>query len=274
LIPPRPLGEFIWEPFNHKEQAILLACDDSNFAKQETGLQASPPPIKSDEAAGVSVQNHLHHPNADASATIGSTVISIDGLCLVFNACPNPNIFQHYFGIEFHHEDHSYIQAISSYEFVRCFGFTDHITYRLSHSTYKYAMDAAMPAHTLAWLLEQAHLHLLYLCDSNSEIFSSNQFAAPSATIQAFVNGAIGVCLPSCKRWIQAYSNNTEMSAIQDLILNLPKINSTTLNAVNFNYRAPLWQCHIVIEDGLLIYHKPMRGGSSYTCLQLVPLEF
>ncbi len=152
----------------------MLACDDSNFAKQETGLQASPPLIKLDEAAGVSVQYHLHRPNADALATIGSAVISIDGLCPVFNASPNPNIFLHYFGIEFHHEDHSYIQAISSYKFVHCFGFTDHITYRLSHSTYKYAMDAAMPARTLAWLLEQAHLHLLYLRDSDSEIFSPN----------------------------------------------------------------------------------------------------
>ncbi len=146
LIPPRPLGKFIWEPFNRKEHAILLACDDSDFAKQETGLQASPQPIKLDEAAGVSIQYHLHSPNADASATIGSAVISIDGLCPVFNACPNPSIFQHYFGIEFHHEDHSYIRAISSYEFVCCFGFTDHITYSLSHSTYKYAMDSAMPA--------------------------------------------------------------------------------------------------------------------------------
>jgi hypothetical protein len=197
-----------------------------------------------------------------------------DGLCPVFNACPTTNIFQHYFGIEFHDEDHSYVCAISSYKFVRCFGFTDHITYCLSHPTYKYAMDAVMPGRTSAWLLEQAHSHLLYIPDANSEIFLSNQFAAPAATIQAFVNGAIGVCLPSHEWWIQAYSNDTEMSAIWDLILNSSKINSTTLNAVNFNYCAPLRQSHIVIEDGFLIYHEPIRGGSSYTCLQLVPSEF
>jgi hypothetical protein len=135
-------------------------------------------------------------------------------------------------------------------------------------------MDAAMPARTSAWLLEQVHSHLSYLRDANSEIFLPNQFAAPAATIQAFVNGAIGVCLPSRERWIQAYSDDTEMSAIRDLILNPSKINSSTLNAVNFNYRAPLWQSQIVIEDGLLIYREPMRGGSSFTCLQLVPAEF
>jgi hypothetical protein len=159
LVPPRPLGEFIWEPFNRKEHAILLACDDRDFAKQDTGLQASIPSIKSDEVAGVSVRYHLHSPNADALVTLGSEFISLDGLRPVFNACPNPNIFQHYFGIEFHDEDHCYVRAISPYEFVRCFGFIDQITYRLSHSTYKYAMDAAMPARTSAWLLEQVHLH-------------------------------------------------------------------------------------------------------------------
>ncbi len=63
------------------------------------------------------------------------------------------------------------------------------------------------------------------------------------------------------------------MSAICNLVLNPSKINSCTLNAVNHNYHALFWQSQIVIEDGLLIYHKPMRGGSSYTCLQLVQSE-
>jgi hypothetical protein len=58
-------------------------------------------------------------------------------------------------------------------------------------------MDAAMPGRTLAWLFEQAHSHLSYIRDTNSEIFLPNQFAAPAATIQAFVNGTIGVRLPS-----------------------------------------------------------------------------
>jgi hypothetical protein len=141
--------------------------------------------------------------------------------------------FQHYFGIEFHHDSHTYVRAISSHEFVRCFGFINQLTYRLSHPTYLYAMDAVMPGSTLAWLLEQAHSHLLYIRDANSEIFLPNQFAAPAATIQAFVNGAIDVCLPSHECWIQA------LSAIWDLVLNPSKINPTTLIVVNFNYRTP-----------------------------------
>ncbi len=101
LVPPRPLGKFIWEPFDRKEHAILLACDDSNFAKHDTCLQALTPSIKSDEVAGLSVRYHLHCSNADALVTLGSEVKSLDGLCPVFTACPNPNIFQHYLVLSF-----------------------------------------------------------------------------------------------------------------------------------------------------------------------------
>jgi hypothetical protein len=98
------------------------------------------------------------------------------------------------------------------------------ITYCLSHFTYKYALDAAMPAHTLAWLLEQVHLHLLYLRDTNSEIFFPNQFATPAATIWAFINGAIGVHLPSRECWIQAYSNDAEWVPSATSCSILPKL--------------------------------------------------
>ena len=114
----------------------------------------------------------------------------------------------------------------------------------------------------------------MYLRDANSELFSPNQFAAPAASIQAFVNGAIGIRLPSRDRWITAYSNDNEMSTIRDLIVNPSKINNTTLNTVNHNYRAALRQSQVVIEDDMLIFWEPVRGGSSYTRLQLVPAEF
>jgi hypothetical protein len=135
VITPCPLSEFIWEPFNRKEHAISLARDDSNFARQDTHLQASNPTPTHEGSTGISVQYRLHRPNTDALVTPGSEVISINGLCPEFNACLNSNIFQHYFGVEFHHKSHTYVRAISSYEFVNCFGFIDHLTYQLSHST-------------------------------------------------------------------------------------------------------------------------------------------
>jgi hypothetical protein len=109
---------------------------------------------------------------------------------------------------------------------------------------------------------------------SNCKIFSPNQFAAPAATIQAFVNGAIGIWLPSHEKWVQAYSYNSEMSIIRDLILNPSKINTATLNTVNYNFRAPLCQSLIFIENRMLFFKEPICGGSSYSCLQLLPQEF
>ncbi len=31
LVPPHPLGEFIWEAFNRPEHALSLACEDVDF---------------------------------------------------------------------------------------------------------------------------------------------------------------------------------------------------------------------------------------------------
>jgi hypothetical protein len=115
-----------------------------------------------------------------------------------------------------------------------------------------------MPTHTSAWLFEQVHAHLVYLRDSNCTIFSPNQFATSAATIRAFVNGTIGVWLPLHEKWVQAYSDDSEMSIICNLILNPSKINIATLNTVNYNLRVPLRQSLIFIENGMLFYKEPI----------------
>ncbi len=67
----------------------------------------------------------------------------------------------------------------------------------MSHERYKFGLNAAMPGGTLAWLFEHVHSHLVYLYNSNSEIFLPNQFAVPAAPIQTLVNGAICTRLSS-----------------------------------------------------------------------------
>jgi hypothetical protein len=71
-----------------------------------------------------------------------------------------------------------------------------------------FSLDSAMPTFTSAWLFKQVHAYLVYLQDANTELFLPNQFAVPTATIQAFVNVAIGTWLPSQDQWIRAYSDN------------------------------------------------------------------
>jgi len=130
-----------------------------------------------------------------------------------------------------------------------------------------------MPGRTSSWLFDQVHLHLLYLRDANCKVFSPNQFAAPAATIQTLVNGTICTRLPSRERWVQAYTNDTELCAVQDLALNPSKINNKALANVNHNYRGPLRQSLIFVENDMLILHEPIVGTSSFTHLQLVPSE-
>jgi len=130
-----------------------------------------------------------------------------------------------------------------------------------------------MPGHTSAWLFEQVHSQLVYLRNSNSEIFSPHQFAAPAATIQTLVNGAVCTRLPSHERWVQAYNNDTELCAVRHLAVNPSLITLKTLATVNHNNRGPLRQSLISVKADMLILREPISGTSSFTRLQLVPNE-
>jgi hypothetical protein len=112
----------------------------------------------------------------------------------------------------------------------------------MSHKKYRFALDASMPGHSLVWLFEQIHLHLINIRDANSEVISPNQFAALAATIQMLVNGAMCSCLPSRKQRVKAYKNNSELCLVRNTILNPSKICNKSLSKVNHNYCMPLQQ--------------------------------
>jgi hypothetical protein len=174
-----------------------MAKGDVDFMRQDVKLTAtlllsaflSPP--------GISLKYLLHGCHTKESKLAGAAVVSPNGLCPPFDTSPNKNLFQHLFGIKFHCENHSRVRGILPFEFARCFGFTNDLTYQLSQPANKFCLDAAVPGRTSAWLFEQVHAHLTFIWDSNCEIFSPNQFTVPAATIQAFVNVAIRACLPS-----------------------------------------------------------------------------
>jgi hypothetical protein len=156
----------------------------------------------------VLIKYFLHHTGLDESCLTGLLVIFTKGLCQPFDARPKTNLFQHLFGIKFAYENHLHVWGILPFKFACCFGFTDDLTYRLSHPKNKFCLDSAIPGCTWSWLFEQIHAYLIFLRDSNCEILLPKQYTAPVATIQAFVNGAIGLRLPSHSCWVQAYLNN------------------------------------------------------------------
>jgi len=88
---------------------------------------------------------HVHRHDADGSILAGSSILSTDSLCPPFDASPNRNIFQQFFGIKFHFEGHTYVRDISAYEFTRCFNLVKQIQYWLFHDEYKHGLDASLP---------------------------------------------------------------------------------------------------------------------------------
>jgi hypothetical protein len=271
-VTPRPIGAFVWEPFNRIEHSLSPGRDDEEFDSKKM-ITTIPKPIASQQSCGVTVKYHLHHANSDATILAGSSVLSSGGLCPPFESCPNRNLFQQFFGIKFIHDGHTHVRAISTYEFARCFGLVESIQYRLSHERHKFGLNASMPGRTSAWLFEKIHSHFVYLRNANSEVFSPNQFAARAATIQTLISGAICTCLPSKERCIQAYANDSELCAVRELALNPSLINTQMLSKVNHNFRGPLRHSLISVEDDMLIFREPISGKDSYMRLTLVPRE-
>jgi hypothetical protein len=261
---PTPIASYLWEPFNRPEHSLCFGRDDNDFNKDKATqmIVSAPKQAKLGSITPIMILYHLHRADEDATILAGSGVLSPSSLCLPFEACPTRNLFQHFFGIKFHFDGHAC-----------CFNLVENIQYHLSHEKNRFGVDALMPARTSAWVFQQVHSQLVFLRDSNCEVFSPNQFAAPAATVQTLVNGTICTCLPLRERWLRTYNNNVELCIVRELVLNPSLICNKRLSKVNHNYRGPLCQSQISIEDGMLILHKLICGSTSYTCLQLVPQE-
>ncbi len=210
---PTPIGSYLWEPFNQPEHSLCFGRDDNNFNKDEAMqmIVSVPKQAELDSITPIVILYHLHCADGDASILSGSGILSSLSLCPPFEACPTRNLFQHFFGIKFHFGGHTYVCAISTFEFACCFNLIENIQYRLSHEKYHFGMDASMPARTSAWIFQQVYSQLVFLCNSNCEVFSPNQFAAPAATIQTLVNGTICTRLPLREWWLSAYNNDVEL---------------------------------------------------------------
>jgi hypothetical protein len=106
--------------------------DDDDFMRQDVKFTATLHPSTLIHPPGVSLKYFLRGCHSDESMLAGAAVISSDGLCPPFDASPNKNLFQHLFGIKFNYDNHSRVRGILPFEFARCFGFINDLTYRLS----------------------------------------------------------------------------------------------------------------------------------------------
>ncbi len=132
---PKPIASYLWEPFNQPEHSLCFGRDNNDFNKDNTAHMtvSAPKQAKTDGASHIAVLYNLHCTGEDTTILAGSSVLSISGLCPPFEACPNRNLFQHFFGIKFAFNGHTYVCSISTFEFVHCFNLIKSIQYRLSH---------------------------------------------------------------------------------------------------------------------------------------------
>ncbi len=159
VVQPKPIASYIWEPFNKPDHSLSFGRDDDSFNNDESlkMIVSAPKRAESDCIPHVVIQYNMHRAGKDAAILDGLSVISTSGLCPPFEACPNRNLFQHFFGIKFHFDSHTYVWAISTIKFALCFNLINFIQYRLSHEKYCYGLDALMPARTSVWIFNQVH---------------------------------------------------------------------------------------------------------------------
>ncbi len=194
-------------------------------------LHASSPTDSQQVSVGplVKLSYNLHRNWDNPAVVVGSSVVDVDGICPQFNPNENANLFGHYFGVEFVADGHTYIHAISPFEFVSCFRLTDKLTYQLSQHSNAFCMDAAIPALSSARIFEQVLDQCLQIRSHNFEICEPNQYAAPAAYAETYLNGAIGVCMPSLDVWVKAYAEDPALLAVLHFVKNPGTISQCSL---------------------------------------------
>ncbi len=216
--PPRCLQSFFLTNFNITELGVSFGHEDNNFGNDlYLGFSATLPTplISSSIPEGIRPLYFLHRTDLDTSIMAGVMVIAPDSLCPQFVSAPNTNIFQNHFRIEFIADGHTYVRRISPFKFTLCFCFMDSLCYRLSHQDNWYALDAGIPALTTLCIIDASFDRLCQIWESNFEIFQPNQYAAPTAHIQAFLNSAIGTWLPDQSQWVCALKVDDKLATIR-----------------------------------------------------------
>ena len=143
----------------------------------------------------------MHRLSDNRLSMVGSCVHAPSSLVPLFCATANRNLFDHYFGAEFHIDNRRYVRPISPFEFTWAFGLIDDFTYTLSKPEHVFSADAGIPARTSIWLCDHISDQLYELCDANCQVFDPSEFATSATLCQALVSGAFGARLPSATSW-------------------------------------------------------------------------
>ena len=76
-IPPQPIAQYLWEPFNQPEHSICLGPDNEDFCSQDVRFLASDPPDGTPTPTGVIVKYYIHGHGLDESILCGAAVTAV-----------------------------------------------------------------------------------------------------------------------------------------------------------------------------------------------------
>ncbi len=153
---------------------------------------------------GIKLGYYLHRDCNNLHILVGFSVVCLGGLCPAFNPTDNQNLYGHFFGVEFMHDGHEYVRAISQFELASYLRLSDEFTYCLAKPSNSFYLDCTVLGLTSAQIFDLIHEQCIHIQSENFEIFQPNQFAAPAAythtfpCVQTVLNGTVGTCLPSC----------------------------------------------------------------------------
>ncbi len=133
--------------------------------------------------SGICISYNVHCKHNNPSILPGMSIVNMDDLCPEFDVYKNTNLFGNHFGIKFIYDNHTYMQAISPFKFVSCFCLTDNLTYKLSHTSNIFCMDAAIPAITSSCIFELIYDQCVQIHCSNFEIYDTHRVAAPATHV-------------------------------------------------------------------------------------------
>ena len=88
-VHPRPISDYLWEPFNRPDHYVCLACDDDDFCRQDVRFTATNPSDETPVPHGIVVKYYIHGHGLDESILCGTAVVLVDGMCAPFDANAN-----------------------------------------------------------------------------------------------------------------------------------------------------------------------------------------
>ncbi len=131
-----------------------------------------------------------------------------------------------------------------------------------------------MPGCSLAWLFKQIHLLLINIRDANCEVFPLTNLQRLWQQYKCWSTGSFALACLHVNNGSRPTKTTVSFALSGNMILNPSKICNKSLLKLNHNYRMPLWQSLLLIDNCMLILKEPITGSDSYTRLQLVPREF